>query len=84
MIIKQGNFQYDPDHPFRRFKGGSKPKAPAAIAPVATPQQVDDDVKQRDRDRRRQKIAASGRGGTILTEGQPLAGSATLLGRSNA
>ncbi len=88
-----GNFQYDPNHPFWRFKeifgGGKKIKAPAPISPAPTPTELDEDVRQRDRDKRRQRIAASGRGGTILTSGRPLtegtgsgSGTATLLGRS--
>ena len=91
-----GNFQYDPDHPNRRFKeifggGGKKVKAPAPISPAPTPTELDEDVRQRDRDKRRQKIAASGRAGTILTSGQSLSsgkatgtatGTATVLGRS--
>ncbi len=67
-----------------RYKGGS-PKAPKAPAPVSTPRQLDEEVLQKDRDRRRQRIAAAGRGGTILTQGQPLtSGNATILGRSSA
>ena len=68
------------------FGTGSKPEAPKPMAPVPTPVGLDDEVKQRDQDKRRQRIAAAGRGGTILTAGQGLAqgGSATLLGRSNA
>ena len=51
-------------------KGGSAPKIAAKpISPVATPRQLDDEVKQRDRDKRRQKIAAVGRSGTILQQG---------------
>ena len=66
-------------------KGGSKPKAPKPTAPVPTPRELDEEVKIKDAARRRQRIAAAGRGGTILTQGQSLAsGSATLLGRSTA
>ncbi len=82
-------FQVDYYRPFVRFKGlfgGSpkKAKAPAPQAPVPTPTQLDEEVRQKDRDRRRQRIAAAGRKGTILTQGQPLGGSATILGRSTA
>jgi hypothetical protein len=73
------------------FSGGKKAKVPDPIAPpptpppAPTPQALDSSVAQKDRDRRRQRIAQAGRGGTILTQGQSLAsGSATLLGRSNA
>lgn len=67
------------------FGGGSKPKAPKPAAPIPQPVALDDQVQQKDRDRRRAKIAAAGRGGTILTQGQTLAsGNATLLGRSTA
>ena len=69
------------------FSGGSKPKAPKPVDPVATPRKLDEEVQQKERDRRRQRAVAAGRQGTILTAGQPLAGrqgSATLLGRSTA
>lgn len=71
--------------PHRCFKGGG-PKAPKALAPVATVRQLDEEVKQKDRDRRKQRIAAAGRAGSILTQGQGLAdtGKATILGRSTA
>ena len=72
--------------------GGSKkkdiPKAAVPepikpVAPAARPEELD--TAQRDRDKRRQRIAAAGRGGTILTQGQTLSsGNATLLGRSNS
>ncbi len=59
------------------------PSPPKLADPVPTPRQLDEDVRQKDRARRRQRIAQAGRGGTILTQGQPLAsGNATLLGRS--
>ena len=74
--------------------GGSKKKnkdipqvaAPEPIKPVAPAARPEElDTAQRDRDKRRQRIAAAGRGGTILTNGQSLSsGSATLLGRSNS
>ncbi len=79
-------FQIDPERPFTRFKlggGGGKPKAPPPIAQAPTPRQIDEEVRIKDNARRKQRIAAAGRGGTILTSGQSLAsGSATLLGRS--
>ncbi len=85
-VFRNGyEFKICPEHKNWRFKGASKPKAPAPISPVATPRQIDEDVKIKDQARRRQRVAAAGRGGTILTEGQSLAsGSATLLGRSIA
>ena len=65
------------------FGTGSKPKAPKPAAPVPQPVALDDDVRQKDQDRRRAKIAAAGRGGTILTKGQTLSsGNSSLLGRS--
>ena len=73
------------------FGGSKKAKVPDPIAPpptpppAPTPVELSSDVAQKDRDRRRQKIAAAGRGGTILTQGQTLSsGNATLLGRSNS
>ncbi len=70
---------------FRRYKGGT-PSAPATQDPTPTLRQLDEKVKQKDRDRRRQRIAAAGRAGTILTSGQSLAqtGNATILGRSTS
>jgi hypothetical protein len=72
-----------------RYKGGKKgggssvaPMEPTAPVPTIVP--LDEGAKSREQARRRQRIAQAGRGGTILTEGQPLtsAGHATLLGRS--
>jgi len=61
------------------------PAPPPLPPPVPTPQELDSDVAQKDRDRRRQKIAQAGRAGTILTQGQTLAsGQGSILGRSNA
>ena len=66
------------------FGGGSKPKAPKPVAPVPTPTQLDEEVRTKDMDRRRQRVAAAGRQGSILTQGQSLAsGSGTILGRSS-
>lgn len=63
--------------------GSKKPKAPKPVSPAPTPQTLDEDVRRREQDRRRQRIAAAGRGGTILTEGQGLAsGQSSILGRS--
>ncbi len=78
-------FQVDDKRPFIRFKGASRPKIPPKPAPVPTPRELDEEVKIKDAARRRQRIAAAGRGGTILTQGQSLAsGNATLLGRSTS
>ena len=67
---------------------GKKPKAPKVAIPdppSPVPRTELIDTSQKDRDRRRAKIQAAGRGGTILTQGQTLAsGNATLLGRSNS
>ena len=59
-------------------------KPPAPVAPVPTPREVDEQVSQKDKDRRRQRIAQAGRGGTILTQGQSLSSGKTssILGRS--
>ena len=66
------------------FGGGTKTAAPPKpVSPAPTPEQLDQDVKRRDLDRRRQRIAAAGRQGTILTQGQPLAGTSTILGRTS-
>jgi hypothetical protein len=84
-IYRNGyEFQVCSDNPFLRFKG-SKAKAPAPIAPVPTPKELDENVLLQDRDRRRQKIAQAGRAGTILTQGQPLTkATGTILGRSSS
>ena len=75
------------------FGGGKKkdiPKVAApepikAVDPRPLPEELNADAAQRDRDKRKQRIAAAGRGGTILTQGQTLSsGNATLLGRSNS
>ena len=68
---------------FKRYKGGS-PKTPPPVAPTPTPRELDEEVKQKNRDKRRQRISQAGRAGTILSQGQPLTGtaSATILGRS--
>ncbi len=93
IIYRNGYvFQVDPQQPFVRFKeiftGAAKKKAPAPTptAPAPTPQAVDEEATAKERDKRRQRIAAAGRGGTILTQGRPLgqSGSATILGRSTA
>ncbi len=75
------------ESPFIRFFGGGakKASAPKPTAPVPTPRQLDEEVRIKDQARRRQRIAQAGIGGTILTQGQPLAsGNAFLLGRSTA
>ncbi len=78
-------FQYCPEHPTWRFKGASKPKAPKPLAPVATPVQIDEEVRQKDRDKRRQRLLAAGRQGTILAGGLAReGGNATILGRSTS
>ena len=72
------------------FGGGSKPKVvapptpPAPVAPPPTPVKLDEEIRMKEQDKRRQRIAQSGRQGTILTQGQSLAGNATLLGRSTS
>ena len=85
VIYNGYEFQIDREHPSWRFKGGSKPK-PIAPTPVApTPVELDEEIKQKDRDKRRQRASQSGRQGTILNQGQSLAsGNATLLGRSTS
>ena len=66
------------------FGGGSKPKPPKPIAPAPIAAELDPEVKRKEQDRRRQRIAAAGRQGTILTQGQSLAsGGGTILGRSS-
>ena len=70
---------------FYRFKGGKGkvPKPPPPPAPAPMPGQIDEKARQKDQDRRRQRIVAAGRQGTILTEGQTLSsGSSSILGRS--
>ena len=59
------------------------PAPPPVPDPAPTPVEASGDAEQKARDKRRQRIAAAGRQGTILTSGQSLSsGSATLLGRS--
>jgi len=58
-----------------------KAKAPPARAVAAKPTQLDEDVLQKQRDRRRAQLLKAGRAGTILTEGQTL-GASSLLGRN--
>ena len=71
--------------------GTKKPTIPPAVEPPAlappapTPEMLDDEALQKQRARRRQKLAARGRAGTILTEGglgEPNTGKSTLLGGS--
>ena len=52
-------------------------KIPPTPAPAPTPTSIGDDALQKDRARRRQRINAAGRGGTILTGGSVLGGSQT-------
>ena len=83
-IIRNGyEFEVCFEHPNYRFKG-AKPKAIPPVAVAPTPRELDEEVTRKDQARRRQRIAVAGRGGTILTQGQPLTGQATLLGRSVA
>ena len=76
-------FQIDPENPMRRFKGKSVKAAPIPD-PVPTPTEVDEQTKIKDIDKRRQRVAQAGRGGTILTSNQQPTGTATLLGRSTS
>ena len=59
------------------FGKPKKVKAPKATAPAVKAVSLDEDVLQKERDKRRQRIAASGRAGTILTG---LGGLGTKLG----
>lgn len=87
MLINYNGYEFQVDfkNPSRRFKG-AKAKAPPIPDPTPTVRMVDEEIKQRDQDRRRQRISAAGRAGTILTQGAPLAGnqSASLLGKSTS
>jgi len=67
-----------------RYKGGKggSVKAPEPVAAAATPTEIDENVRRKNMDKRRQRIMAAGRSGTILNQGESLAGNATLLGRS--
>ena len=72
--------------------GGGKakrPKVPPAVKPpplpppAPVPELLDEEAQQKERARRRQRLAAKGRAGTILTEGglgESSTGKATLLG----
>lgn len=83
-IIRNGYvFWVEDKWPFYCFKG-AKVKAPPLIAPTATPKEVDEAVRAKDIERRRQRIAAAGRAGTILTPNTAETGKATLLGRSTS
>lgn len=55
---------------------------PPVPAPAPTPETLDEETLQKQRARRRQKLAARGRAGTILTEGGlgEDTGKSTLLG----
>ena len=58
-------------------------KASVPPSPPPTPVTLDEEVLQKERARRRQRLAASGRAGTILTEGglgTSNTGKQTLLG----
>ena len=64
-------------------KGGKMPKPAPPPAPTPMPGKIDEKARQKDQDKRRQRIVAAGRQGTILTEGQTLSsGSSSILGRS--
>ena len=88
MELKFRNgFQYSPDNPHLRFKGGSpkppKPPKPPDPSPSPVPREAHEEAKRKDEERRRQRITSRGRGGTILNEGTSLSsGGATILGRS--
>ncbi len=83
-VIYNGlEFQIDDNNPFYRYKGGSA-KPPPVPDPTPTVVEVDEGVKAKDAERRRQRIQAAGRGGTILTQTNQGTGSATLLGRSSS
>jgi len=60
----------------------SRAKIPPKPAAAPTHQPLDEEALQKDRDRRRQLLAAAGRGGTILTGGGlgTSTGQQTLLG----
>ena len=76
-------FQFDFEHPFRRFKGKSVPKAAPMPDPAPKVVELNEDVKQKDAAKRRQRIIAMGRASTLLTEQtNNQQGKATLLGRT--
>ena len=58
------------------------PADEAPPTPAPRPGSVGTETTQKDRDKRRQRVMAAGRQGTILTQGLPLTGNSTLLGRS--
>lgn len=70
------------------FGGGGGKKAappPPPPPPAPTPVQVDEEILQKQRAKRRQRLQAAGRAGTILTAGglgDPNVGRNTLLGGS--
>jgi hypothetical protein len=72
LIYRNGyEFQVDFKRPFHRFLGGKpkRPRIPPAASPAPTPEQVDEEILQKDRAKRKQRLAQAGRGGTILTGG---------------
>ena len=65
------------------FGGRPSVKIPPAADPVPTPEQFDRETLEKQRTKQRQRLAAAGRAGTILTEGSlgtPSLSKATLLG----
>jgi hypothetical protein len=68
-----------------RYKGGSgRVRIPPSPPPSPTPTQLDEEFQSKERAKRRQRITAAGRAGTILTEQTgPTLGDASLLGRSS-
>ncbi len=62
---------------------GGRPKIPAPTPAAPTPEPLDEVTIQKQRSKRRQRLAAAGRAGTILTEGGfgvSDTGKSTLLG----
>lgn len=64
MIKERNGFQYDPEHPRRRFKGGGSPKIqPSPIMPT----KVDNEVQAAQRDIEERRRITKGRAASSLT-----------------
>lgn len=68
------------------FSKPKKTRIPPRPVPSPTPEPLDEEAIRKDRERRRQRMNAAGRAGTILTEGglggSQAVGKQTLLGGS--
>ena len=68
---------------FKGGKGGGRSRPPPPPPPVPQHVSLDPEVQQKLRDKRRQRLIASGRESTILTQSASLNQNESLLGRSS-